>query len=176
MSYTLNTFWSRTLGLVLAFAITAAAVEPVGTASSPSFFTLGGATVTPNQGVPSWPVLPGYTIVAGTDNVAITFTDGSVVTLSPNAKVQIQMVNGKPVINVQSGAVHYSLKSLNSVGFTQGTHAVSVTSLTGNTQVGTAAGLSNTWWTAGHTVGVIAAAGGATALGVGLTLQTPSPQ
>jgi len=163
----------KAVSLVLVFAITAVAQSQVATLTSESSFTLRGAQVSTGEGVPSWPVLDGNVIRAGTSNLTVTFPDGSTVTLAPGSEARLQMVDGKPVLNLQSGAMHYSLKELNSVKLISGNSPLTPTNLVGESKIGSVQ-LAHNWWTTGHTVAVVGAAGGATALGVGLTKKPPS--
>ena len=55
----------------------------VATVTSTAPFQLRGANVTTDQGVPSWPVMPGDAIKAGSAPVIITYADGSSIILDP---------------------------------------------------------------------------------------------
>ena len=48
----------------------------VATVTSTAPFQLRGANVTTDQGVPSWPVMPGDAIKAGSEPVVISFAGG----------------------------------------------------------------------------------------------------
>ena len=138
----------------------------VATATSDSAFLLRGANVTPGQGVPSWPVLPGDILKAGPTTVTITFPDGSIVTLAPGASAKVDLSGQTPVFQLLNGSAHYALKDSTAVKLMTGANPYSVTNLIGDLQVGGKTPPAG-WWTAGHTTAVVVAgAAGATALGV----------
>jgi len=139
----------------------------IATITSDSSFQLRGAEVTPGQGVPSWPVMPGDTIQAGQTALTLTFSDGSTIILSPGAKAKVDLSGKTPVFHLDSGEAHYSLKTLSSVKLEQLKASVNPKDLVGNLSIGSSK-LAAGWWTTGHTLAVIGGAAGATALGVGV--------
>ncbi len=86
----------------------------VATATSSQPFTLNGETVNPS-GVPSWPVMGGTEIVAGSAPVTLTFSDGSRISLAPGAKAKVEVVEGKIVFRLLAGEAAYDLKQLDSI-------------------------------------------------------------
>lgn len=163
----------KAISLILVFAITAVAQTQIATVISDSPFVLRGAQVAAGEGVPAWPALPGDVIKTGTSNVTITFPDGTTIVLAPDSEGKLEMVNGKPVFTLQKGAMHYALKTADSVKLIAGTHTVSPVDLVGEAKLGSS-NLAKGWWTTGHTVAAVGAAGGATALGVGFARRNPS--
>jgi hypothetical protein len=133
----------------------------VATVSSASAFTLRGATVNPGQGVPSWPVLAGDTIKAGTSPVTLTFPDGSMITLDPGSEATVDLSGPTPVFRLRKGAAHYSLTTLTSVQIISGNQGVTVSNLIGTVVL---EGAKRT-----GAIIAIAGAGAAAGLGVGVS-------
>jgi hypothetical protein len=158
---------AKSLIVLVIVALVAIAQAQIATVTSDGPFQLRGANVAPGQGVPSWPVLPGNTIKAGTMPATITFPDGSTIILAPGASATVNLEGQTPVFQLENGAAHYNLKDLKSVKLLEAKKTVTPTGLVGDLALG-----GNTppagWWTAGHTTGVVIGAIGATALGVGL--------
>ena len=155
------------LAVVTALTIVVSAQTQIATITSDSAFQLRGAGVTPGQGVPSWPVLPGDTIQAGQTPLTLTFSDGSTIVLSPGATAKVDLLGKTPVFRLESGSAHYALKTLSSVKLMQLKAAINPTDLIGDLVVGSEK-LPVGWWTTGHTTLVIAGAGGAAAAGFGI--------
>ncbi len=103
------------------------------TATTP--FTLRGAVVTPSQGVPMWPILPGDGLTSGTSPSVVTFPDGSALVLAHESKAKIDLLNGRPVFQLISGNAHYSLKSLSTVQLMAGAKIEIPKALTGTLKV-----------------------------------------
>jgi hypothetical protein len=122
--------FSGVLILVLLLVALAFAQVQVATVTSTSPFQLRGASVTPSQGVPSWPVMPGDKIKAGSAPVTVTFPDGSTITLAPGSEIKVTQSGATPVVTLLSGSASYTLKTLASVGLVAD-GAVTPTSLTG---------------------------------------------
>src|SRR5947209_3737096 len=76
----------------------------VATVNSASAFTLRGAPVNPGLGVPSWPVLAGDTLKAGTLPVTVTFSDGSTIILNPGSEATLDFSGQTPVFRLIKGA------------------------------------------------------------------------
>ncbi|HEY7337636.1 MAG TPA: hypothetical protein VH639_22280 [Bryobacteraceae bacterium] len=166
----------------------------IGSVTSSSPFTLRGVTVTPGQGVPSWPVMAGDTIAAGNALTVVTFPDGSVVSMAPGAQARIDSDRGKPVFRLLCGSSTYSLRSIMSVELYASDRAVTpASSLSGPLNVRACSGpagaavpagaagragaaapaASGGFWTAGHITAVtVIAAGAAAGLGVGIAEAT----
>ena len=134
------------------------AQDQVATVTSSSKFQLRDASVTPGQGVPSWPVLSGDTIKSGTAPTIVTFPDGSMVLLASSSAATVSMNGSVPAFDLLSGSATYSLKSLTAIQLTAGNRAINPTSLTGS--FGAHAG---GFWTPAHAALVVAGVGGATA-------------
>jgi len=168
-SFSMRRF-SGVLILVLLLVALAFAQVQVATVTSTSPFQLRGANVTPSQGVPSWPVMPGDKIKAGSAPVTVTFPDGSTITLAPGSEIKVTQSGATPVVTLLSGSASYTLKTLASVGLVAD-GAVTPTSLTG---VLTLAGqkAAGGWWTTGHTILVVAGAGAIAGLGYGIVQAT----
>jgi len=137
-------------------------------------FTLRGVTVNPEQGVPTWPVLDGNTVIAGTSPVTLTFADGSTIILDPGAEAILTLSYGvpeyvhgtgpTPVFRLRKGAAYYSLKTPNSVVVISGNESITITSLTGRIVL---EGAKRT----GAVLAVVGA-GAAAGLGVGVSKAT----
>jgi len=149
-------------GVVL-MSVAGLAQTQVATVTSSAAFTLRGAGITPGAGVPTWPVLAGDSVTAGTALTILTFPEGSVVTLAPGAEGKVGFVNGKPTFQLVSGKARYSLKSQNSISLLTATGAVAVAGLSGTLTLGGVAAAA--FWTAG-TVTAAAIIGGAAAAGL----------
>jgi hypothetical protein len=140
--------------------------QTVATVTSTATFTLRGAQVNPAQGVPSFPVMPNDVIKAGSQPTSITFPDGSVIALAPNAEARIEVVDGKPLFRLISGEAQYKLKTLGAVILFNGNTAITPTQLSA---VLAATKVSAGFWTPLTTGLVLGATGAAAGLGVGLT-------
>jgi hypothetical protein len=160
------------LAVVMALAVALAQTQ-VATITSDSPFQLRGAGITPGQGVPSWPVMPGDIIQAGSTPLTLTFPDGSTIILSPGAKAKVDLSGKTPVFQLQSGEAHYSLKTLASVKLEQLKATVNPKDLIGDLVIGSDK-LPAGWWTPLHTGLVLAGAAGATALAVGVAKGKPT--
>jgi hypothetical protein len=136
----------------------------VATVTSTAPFQLRGATVTTDQGVPSWPVMPGDTIQAGSEPVVISFTDGSSVTLQPRSSAKITVSGQTPAFLLECGAASYSLSALSAVKVND---PASPSKLAGAYSI--ACGKPAGWWSAGHTALVLGGAAGAAGLGFGIS-------
>jgi ferric-dicitrate binding protein FerR (iron transport regulator) len=108
------------------------AATPVASIKSSSDFQLSGVSVTA-AGVPSWPIMAGDTVVAGTTAATIRFTDGSMVTLSPNSQVSVQEKKDDLSLRLVNGFMSFTLAP---------SSALSVYS--GNTQVQAQPGVTTT--------------------------------
>ena len=136
-------------------------------------FRLRGANITPGQGVPSWPVIPGDTIRAGQTPVVIKIEGCSTITLAPESSGQLDLQGKTPVFRLESGTAHYELTSLTCEKLFAGNTSTVPSSLSGDLQLAKNT-LPKGWWTTGHTVAVLGGAGGAAALGVGLAKRKKS--
>jgi ferric-dicitrate binding protein FerR (iron transport regulator) len=97
----------RRLILFLA-AASAFAATPVASIVSSTDFQLSGANVIA-AGVPSWPLMAGDTVVAGTSTARIRFVDGTVVTLGPKSKATVQEKNDDLSLRLLSGFLTFTL-------------------------------------------------------------------
>jgi hypothetical protein len=156
------------------FVFSAFAQTQLATITSSGPFQLRGAKVATGGGVPSWPVLAGDVIKTGSSAATVTFPDGSFIVIAPGSEARIELVNQAPLFQLNACAIHYSLKTPGSVQLQVGGAPVSLTDLVGDSKIGTCH-VSSGWWTTGHTIAVVGVAGGAAALGVGLTQANPSP-
>lgn len=147
------------------------AQNQVASVTSSSPFTLRGAALTPGQGVPTWPILAGDTLKAGTAMTIVTFPDGSVLELAPGSEAKIDFVNGKPLFQLLDGSARYSLKSTSAVQLMAATQTVTPKDLTGILTLGNKKP-GGGFWTTGHTVAVVVVAGAAAALGIGVSAAT----
>ena len=161
----------KLLTIVLTGAVCSWAQSQVATSTSTAPFELRGAHVTPGQGVPSWPVMPGDTIKAGSGPVTITFTDGSSVILDPNSTAKVDLSGQTPEFELQTGSVHYALKSASAVKLIAMGKPVSTSRLTGIVKISNGH-VATGWWTPGHTALVVSGAAASTAVGVGVTEST----
>ena len=112
--------------VVLVFAIAVFAASPVASVSSGSDFTLRGQKVT-TAGVPSWPVLAGDSILAGTTPTKIRFQDGSVVMLSPDSSAKVEETDGGLVFRLISGSMALNVAPSSTLSVFSGQTAVSAT-------------------------------------------------
>jgi hypothetical protein len=151
----------------------AAGQNQIATAMSIGPFRLRGATITPGQGVTSWPVISGDVIRSGESPVTIEFPDGSTITLAPASSARLDLVGDTPSFRLEAGTAHYALKTVDSVKLVAGTNSVVPSTVLGDLQLG-ATRLPAGWWTAGHTTLVLGVAGGATAAAVGVIQGTTS--
>ena len=88
-------------------AASAFAATPVASIKSSSDFQLSGVSVA-TAGVPSWPIMAGDSVVAGTTAATIRFMDGTMVTLAPYSRVAVQEKKGrsKPPARERIHVVH----------------------------------------------------------------------
>jgi hypothetical protein len=161
----------KLLTIVLTGAVCTWAQSQVATSTSTAPFELRGAHVTPGQGVPSWPVMPGDTVKAGSGPVTIAVADGSSVILDPDSTAKVDLSDRTPVFQLQGGSAHYALKSASAVRLVAMGKPVSTTHLTGIVKISNGH-VSNGWWTPGHTALVVGGAAVSTAVGVGVTEST----
>ncbi len=110
------------LGL-LVLAVVAFAAEPVATVSSGSDFTLRGAKIE-TAGVPSWPLLAGDSIAAGTAPIRIRFQDGSVATLSPDSSAKVEQSDSGLLLRLLDGAMQFTGASNSTLSVFSGQTAV----------------------------------------------------
>jgi hypothetical protein len=149
---------------MLLAAVTAWAQNQLATVTSSAPFTLRGATVTPGQGVPTWPVLSGDGLTAGNALTIVTFPDGSVLTLSPGSEAKIDVVNGRPVFQLLTGTMTYSLKSTSAVQLMAGNQTVTPKGLIGTLTAGGSSAVVG-GLPAAHTGAILLGAGVAVILG-----------
>jgi ferric-dicitrate binding protein FerR (iron transport regulator) len=98
----------RPLLLVTLLVWVAVAATPVASVTSSSNFQLSGANVVV-AGVPSWPLMAGDTVVAGTGAARIRFVDGSVVNLGPRSKVSVEQKKDDLSVHLVDGFVSFVL-------------------------------------------------------------------
>jgi hypothetical protein len=152
------------LAIIIASVGSTNAQDQIATVTSNAKFQLRGASVTPGQGVPSWPVVSGDTIQAGAATTIVTFSDGSVIVLEPNSVATVSITGNVPSVDLLSGSANYSLKSLNSIRIMAGNRPVTPTSLTGSL-----GSHPHGFWTPAHAAIVVAGTvGGATAAALGV--------
>jgi hypothetical protein len=122
------------LRYVILFLLAASvfAATPVASITSSSDFELSGVGVTV-AGVPSWPLMAGDTVVAGTSAARIRFVDGTLVTLGPWSKVTVQEKKDDLSLRLMNGFISFTLAP---------SSALSVYS--GNTQVQAQPGVTTT--------------------------------
>ena len=136
----------------------------VATVTSTAPFQLRGASVTTDQGVPSWPVMPGDAIQAGTAPVVTTFAGGSSVILDPGSSAKITISGQTPTFQLECGTARYTLSALSAVKLNDPVSPPKLTgvySITCNKPAG--------WWTTAHTALVLGGAAAAAALGLGIS-------
>ena len=163
---------------IVVVAVIGFAQTQVATITSDGPFQLRGANVTPDQGVPSWPVMPGDTIQAGDKPLTITFEDGSQIVLAPGSSAKVDLSGKTPVFQLETGSAHYSLKALDSVKLMTVDKPVTPKDLAGILQIG---GPKNPgdqkdpagWWTTGHTTAVLVGSGAAAGLAIGIVKTRP---
>ena len=95
------------------------AATPVASVSSASNFELSGAGVVA-AGVPSWPLMVGDTVVAGTSAARIRFVDGTVVTLGPRSKVAVQEKSNDLSLRLVNGFMMFTLGPASSMSVYSG--------------------------------------------------------
>jgi hypothetical protein len=163
------------VGLMLLAAAVASAQNQVATVTSSAPFTLRGATVTPGQGVPTWPILPGDELKAGSALTIVSFPDGSVLTLSPGADAKIDVANGKPMFQLLCGKANHVLKSASAVELMAGNQVITPKGMSGALSVAHCSGApggTNTAgggsWAAGRTAAVVVGVGAAVGLPIGI--------
>ena len=105
----------RVLTALLAAVSMLFAQTQVATVTSTAPFQLRGANVTTDQGVPSWPVMPGDAIKAGSAPVVGSFAGGSSVTLDPGSSAKITISGQTPTFRLECGTARYSLSALSAV-------------------------------------------------------------
>jgi ferric-dicitrate binding protein FerR (iron transport regulator) len=107
--------WSRGVydlrsSILVVIAASAFAATPVASVTSSSDFQLSGANVIA-AGVPSWPVMAGDTVVAGTSAARIRFVDGTMVTLGPRSQVTLQRRTDDLSLRLVNGFISFTLAS-----------------------------------------------------------------
>jgi hypothetical protein len=127
-------------------------------------FELRGATITTDQGVPSWPVMPGDAIKAGSAPVVITFAGGSTITLEPGSSAKVEMSGGTPSFVLQSGTARYTLSALTAVKVNDPASPKIAGVYTIDSKKPVAG-----WWTTGHTVLLLGGAAAAAGLAFGVS-------
>ena len=133
----------------------------VATATSTAPFQLRGANVTTDQGVPSWPVMPGDAIKAGSAPVVSAFADGSSVILDPGSSARITISGQTPTFLLECGTARYTLSSLSAVKLNDPVSPPKLTGVYSNKPAG--------WWTTGHTALVLGGAAAAAGLAFGIS-------
>ena len=144
---------------------------PVATVSSSQPFTMSGATVNP-AGVPSWPVMAGAEIVAGSAPVTVTFPDGSRISLAPGSKARVELQNGKPVLRLMEGEAAYDLRSADSVILLALDKNVAISGLRNTYSIG-GAKKAGAFWT-GRNMALVFGGAAAAAVGIGVAAISPS--
>jgi hypothetical protein len=139
----------------------------VATATSTAPFQLRGANVTTDQGVPSWPVMPGDAIKAGSAPVVSAFADGSSVILDPGSSARITISGQTPTFLLECGTARYTLSALSAVKVND---PVSPPKLTGVYSISCKKPAG--WWTTGHTLLLLGGAAAAAGLGFGISTAT----
>ena len=81
------------------------------------------------------------------------------------------MSNNTPVVQLESGSIHYALRSASGVKLSAMGKPVTATHLSGIVKISNGR-VSTCWWTPGHTALVVAGAAASTAVGVGVTEST----
>jgi ferric-dicitrate binding protein FerR (iron transport regulator) len=84
------------------------AAAPVASIKSSSDFQLSGVSVA-TAGVPSWPIMAGDTVVAGTTAATIRFMDGTMVTLAPYSQVAVQEKKDDLSLRLLNGFMSFTL-------------------------------------------------------------------
>jgi hypothetical protein len=155
------------LAVLLAAVTLMCAQGQVATVTSTAPFQLRGANVTTDQGVPSWPVMTGDTIKAGSAPLVATFADGSSVILEPGSSAKITISGQTPTFLLECGTARYSLTALSAVKVND---PVSPSKLAGVYSIG--CNKPAGWWTTGHTVLVLGGAAAAAGLAFGISHAT----
>jgi hypothetical protein len=155
-------------GMVVMAAVSWAQTQ-VATVTSSARFILRDASISPNTGVPAWPVLAGDVVKAGDAPTMVTYPDGSTITLTRASQARVDLINGKPTFQLVSGTAKYSLRSVMSVQLMTANQAVAAASLSGTLTLAGGAVAATALSTAG-VVAVVAVVGAATAgIAVGVT-------
>jgi ferric-dicitrate binding protein FerR (iron transport regulator) len=94
--------------ILFLLAAPAFAATPVASITSSADFELSGVGVTV-AGVPSWPLMAGDTVVAGTSAARIRFVDGTLVTLGPRSKVTVQEKKDDLSLRLVNGFISFTL-------------------------------------------------------------------
>ncbi|QOY85084.1 hypothetical protein [Paludibaculum fermentans] len=118
------------LVLLSAAAVIAQAAAPVATASSGEDFSLKGAAA-PVAGVPSYPVMAGDEIQAGSASTVLKFKDGSTVTLAPHARARVEDGGSQVAVRLLSGGGTYSFSQAGFVQLYAGSKSVPTPGSTG---------------------------------------------
>jgi ferric-dicitrate binding protein FerR (iron transport regulator) len=106
--------------------VAAFAASPVATVSSGADFTLHGAKIV-TAGIPSWPVLAGDNILAGTAAARIRFQDGSVVTLSPASSAAVEQGDNGLLLRLLYGSMVFTVAPNSNLSLFSGQTALAVT-------------------------------------------------
>jgi len=109
--------------ILLVAATAAIAAPPVASITSSSNFELSGSNVVV-AGVPSWPLVAGDTIVAGTSAARIRFMDGSVVTLGPKSKASVEQKADSLNVRLDDGLLSVILAPNSSLQVYSGSNLV----------------------------------------------------
>lgn len=158
-------FTAVILVLVLAGLMLAQGTR-VASATSSQAFTLNGEQVNP-RGVPTWPVMAGNEIVAGSAPVTLTFSDGSRISLSPGAKAKVEVVEGKIVFRLLSGEAAYDLKQLDSITLVAIDATVKPADLRGAYAIAGTKRAAAKFWT-GRNIALVFGGAAAAAAGIGI--------
>jgi hypothetical protein len=105
--------WKRCLSVIVfaaACAAIALAAHPVGYIRSSEPFRLRGATV-PVAGMRWWPIVAGDDIVAGSASAALTFADGSRVTLARASSLKLESAGERTRVRLLDGSLEYRLSA-----------------------------------------------------------------
>ena len=156
------------LAALLAAVTLMCAQGQVATVTSTAPFQLRGANVTTDQGVPSWPVMAGDAIKAGSAPLVTTFADGSSVILEPGSSAKITISGQTPTFLLECGTARYSLTALSAVKLNDPVSPPKLTGVYSNKPAG--------WWTTGHTALVLGGAAGAAGLAFGVSAAVSGPQ
>src|ERR1039457_4164209 len=97
-------------------AASAFAASPVASIKSSSDFQLSGVSVV-TAGVPSWPIMAGDTVVAGTTAATIRFMDGTMVTLAPYSQVAVQEKKDDLSLRLLNGFMSFTLAPSSALSF-----------------------------------------------------------
>jgi hypothetical protein len=88
-------------------AFAAAPADSIATISSEEPVRLRGVHV-PVAGIGSWPLVAGDDIATGSAPAVVLFRDGSRVTLAPNSRARLDLLDSKPEMRLLGGFLHYS--------------------------------------------------------------------